>query len=332
MKRVLITGGAGFMGHHFIQHMLINTDWEIVCLDRLDTSGNLNRISEILEGRPEYKKRFKFVFHDLKAEINGQIAKQIGNVQGIFHLAASSHVDRSIVDPLGFVNDNVVGTCNILNFARSLDGLEFFQNFSTDEVYGECPIGHKGHPEWATLNSKNPYAATKAGAEQLGVAFANTYGLPIITTNCMNIIGERQHPEKFLPMCIKKILNGEKIFIHSYPNKEMSGTRFYVHARNVADVCLWLADGNAKVGSKYHLLGQEEVSNLDFALFIAKVIGSPVNYELVDFHSDRPGHDLRYGLTDNRITPKGYKYPVEFWESFERTVIWTLKNQRWLEE
>lgn len=328
MKSVLVTGGAGFIGHHLIQHIFKNTDYEVICLDRLDTSGNLNRLNELIENKPELSKRLKFVFHDLKAEVNSQLAKQIGNPNMIFHLAASSHVDRSIEDPLSFVMDNVVGTTNILNYARTLDSLDYVQNFSTDEVFGDANHG-EAYAEWDRHNPRNPYSASKSGAEALGLAFSNTYKLPIVTTNCMNVIGERQHPEKFLPLCINKILNNETIYIHSYPGSEKSGTRFYVHARNVADVSLFLSK-NGTIGEKYNLVGQAEVSNLELAQFVAKVLNKELRYEMVDFHSNRPGHDLRYALQDTKIGRMGYQYPVEFWTSLEKTIIWSIENDRWL--
>ena len=328
-KTALITGGAGFIGHHLIEHILKNTDWDVVCLDRLDTSGNLNRLAEIIEVNKSFQKRFTFVFHDLKAEINSQLANQIGSINIIFHLAASSHVDRSIEDPLSFVYDNVVGTCNLFNFARQCDEVEYIQNFSTDEVFGDAPEG-VAYEEWDRHMAKNPYAASKAGGEQLGIAFHNTYGLPIITTNCMNVIGERQHPEKFLPLCINKILKGEKIYIHSSPTKK-PGTRFYVHARNVSDVSLFL-NGRAQPGDKYNLVGQREVSNLELAQSIADILEKELVYELVDFHSSRPGHDLRYALRDTKIHKMGYKYPVSYEDSLKKTVLWTVDNDRWLKE
>ena len=329
MQKVLVTGGAGFIGHHLIEHILKNTDWLVVCLDRLDTSGNLNRISEFLETNPSWKKRFKFLYHDLKAEINSQLAKQIGNVSLVFHLAASSHVDRSIEDPLSFVYDNVVGSCNLFNFARNCDTIDYIQNFSTDEVFGDAPVG-TAYKEWDRHMAKNPYSASKSGAEQLGIAFHNTYGLPIITTNCMNVIGERQHPEKYLPLCIKKILAGEKIYIHSDPDKN-PGTRFYVHARNVADVSLFLTK-EAEAGDKYNLVGQKEVSNLELAQMVAEILGKELNYELVDFHSSRPGHDLRYALEDTKICNMGYSYPMSFEDSLKKTIQWTIDNPKWLAE
>jgi dTDP-glucose 4,6-dehydratase len=328
--RVLITGGAGFIGSHLIEHVLKNTDWNIVCLDRLDTSGNLNRLSEILDISPSYKKRFNFVWHDLKAEINSQVAAALNRPNYVFHLAASSHVDRSIQDPLGYIQDNVVGTANLLNYARSVDCLDYFQNFSTDEVYG-CADEGVEYAEWDRHKPRNPYAATKSAADQLCYAYHVTYRLPIVVSNCMNVIGERQHPEKFLPMCINKVLKGEKIFIHSYPGNKRAGTRFYVHARNVAAACLFLVS-HSTAGERYNLLGQKEVSNLELAQFVADVIGKPLEYELVDFHSNRPGHDLRYALKDTKLCTLGFKYPVPFEESLEKTIKWTLENQRWLDE
>lgn len=324
MKWALVTGGAGFIGHHVIQHLLRNTDLGIVCLDRLDTSGNLNRVAEIV---PQGSKRFKFVFHDLKAELNDNIRAEIGKVDYILHLAASSHVDRSITDPLSFVLDNVVGTCNILNYARS-QNLERFFNFSTDEVFG-CAANGVTFKEWDRYYSTNPYSASKAGAEELGLAFCNTYSLPLVTTHCVNVFGERQHPEKFVPLCINKILNGEKIFIHSYKDKLQSGSRFYIHARNVADAVLHLMS-HGKVGEKYNITSDVELGNLEMAEKIAAVLGRPLDYELVDFHSSRPGHDLRYSLDGAKLKETGYVYPVSFDESLQRTIQWTLANQRWL--
>ena len=182
MKKVLITGGAGFIAHHLIGHILKNTDWEIVTLDRLDYSGNLNRLHDLMiPFMPETKRRVKIVHHDLKAELNPLVRSEIGKVDYILHLAAGSHVDRSIDYPMEFVLDNVVGTCNILNFARTIDNLELFMYFSTDEIFGPAPNGIK-YKEDDRYNSTNPYSATKAGGEELAVSFENTYGLPIYIT------------------------------------------------------------------------------------------------------------------------------------------------------
>jgi len=196
MKNVLITGGAGFIAHHIIAYMIKNTDWNIVTIDRLDLSGNLNRLDDILsEFSVNDKKRLKIVFHDLKAEINSQISAEVGKPDIILHLAAASHVDRSIKYPLEFVNDNVLGTVNLLNFAKNLKGLEKFVYFSTDEIFGNAPKG-VSYSEYDRYNSTNPYSASKAAAEEFCVAYENTYNMPIYITHTMNVFGERQHPEK----------------------------------------------------------------------------------------------------------------------------------------
>ena len=173
----------------------------------LDYSGNLNRLNSIISKlKDNQKSRVKIVYHDLKSEINPWIKKEIGDIDIILHLAAGSHVDRSIDFPMEFVLDNVVGTANILEYARSVNdknGLERFVYFSTDEVFGPAPKG-VDYMENDRYNSTNPYSATKAGGEELAVAYENTYGLPVYITHTMNVFGERQHPEKFIPMCIKK--------------------------------------------------------------------------------------------------------------------------------
>ena len=329
MKRVLITGGAGFIAHHSIGHILKTTDWEIVTLDRLDYSGNLNRLHDLMiPFMPETKRRVKIVHHDLRAELNPLVRSEIGKVDYVLHLAAGSHVDRSIDNPMEFVLDNVVGTCNILNFARTVDDLELFMYFSTDEIFGPAPNGIK-YKEDDRYNSTNPYSATKAGGEELAVAFQNTYGLPVYITHTMNVFGERQHPEKFIPMTIKKILLGKKVLIHSDKKKKSPGSRFYIHARNVCASLLFLLK-KGKIGEKYHVIGEREVNNFELASLIAKILGKKLNYKMVDFHSTRPGHDLRYALKDTNLKALGWKQPKDFETSLQKTIKWTLKNKKWV--
>lgn len=147
----------------------------------------------------------------------------------------------------------------------------------------------------------------------------------------MNAFGERQHVEKFIPKVIKQILNDETVLIHSYPDKQTAGSRFYIHARNIADAVLFLIQ-NGKIGESYNLTGEREVTNLEMAQIIADTINKPLKYELVDFHSSRPGHDLRYGLDGSKMTAMGWKMPVAFTDSLKKTITWTLANQKWLEE
>jgi dTDP-glucose 4,6-dehydratase len=352
-KKVLITGGVGFIGSHFIEHILKNTDWDIVTIDRLDTSGNINRLAD-MECWEKEKHRVKFYYHDLRAEINDGVARLlllnnkaplsakealgIKSFDYIVHFAAGTHVDRSITDPLGFVQDNTVATGNLLNAIRMYPLLEEggkFLYFSTDEVFGPAPEGVL-YKEWDRFNPNNPYAAAKAGGEELTIAFSHTYKIPAVITHCMNVFGERQHPEKYIPMCIKKILNGETLTIHSNKEKTKAGTRFYLHTRNVSDAVLFVLErGNVLNGTglqgKYNIVGDREVDNLEMAQMIADIMKMPLKYEMVDFHSSRPGHDLRYGLDGSLMKNEGWVPPVGFEESLERMVKWTLKNKdKWI--
>lgn len=321
--KVLVTGGAGFIGHHVVAALLAR-DAEITLIDRLDCSGNLNRLAEI--GAAKHPK-VRFVFHDLRAPINDQLAEQIGRHDYILHLAAGTHVDRSIDDPMSFVLDNVVATCNMLDFARKT-GCEKFVQFSTDEVFGPAPAG-TAYREWDRYKSGNPYAATKAGAEELAIAYHNTYRLPVIVTHTMNVIGQRQHPEKFVPMVIDRIRHDAVVTIHSNRDRTKAGSRFYIHANHVADAVLFLLD-RGEAGEKYNIVGQEEIDNLDMAQRIAKIMGKRLRHEMVDFHSSRPGHDLRYALSGERMAQMGWVPPSSFDDALRRTVTWTLEHDHWL--
>lgn len=328
MTKVLLTGGAGFIGHHVLKALLA-ADYVVTIVDRLDVSGNYNRIADVKNECHAlgYRTDFRVEFHDLKAPFSEQLTKQVGEHDYILHLAAATHVDRSIEDPLAFVMDNVVATCNMLNFARQVGCKKFF-NFSTDEVFGPAPPGTQ-YKEWDGYNSGNPYAATKAGAEELGLAFKNTYDVPVVTTHTMNVFGQRQHPEKYIPSTIRKVRDGDTVIVHA--SKDMvPGSRFYIHADEVAAALIFLMDKGTK-GDKYNIVGEREVDNMALAQEIARCVGVPLNYELVDFHSSRPGHDLRYALDGSKMAKLGWTPKMGFKKSLESTVEWTLRNAgRWL--
>ena len=338
-KHVLITGGAGFIAHHVVDLLLRETDWKITTLDRLDFSGNLNRLHEVVNSYDEEtRKRVKIVFHDLKAEINPLTANFIGNPDIVLHLAASSHVDRSITHPMEFINDNIIGTAHLLEWARKLDHtLETFLYFSTDEIFGAAPPG-VAYDERARYNSTNPYSASKAAAEELCVAYENTYKLPIMITHTMNVFGERQTPEKFIPLCVKKVMLGEKVYIHANKDKTQAGSRFYIHAKDVADAILFLVRnkpqtyvdyGGARI-PKFNIVGKEEIDNLTLAKMIADAQGKELNYELVDFHSSRPGHDLRYALSDELMRSLGWEPKIALSQRIREVSDWYIENKRWL--
>lgn len=378
MKKVLVTGAAGFVGSHLCEHILKKTDWAITCLDRFDASGNPNRLSEMLETTPGIdRSRIKFVFWDLRAELNEQVQDQLGGpFDLILHLAAGSHVDRSIDEPLLFFQDNCIGTVNLMNYARD-GGLVLEENFSddptkempiagkflyfsTDEIYGPAPefvrdvvtgeyitdMPFKGFKEWDRLNPNNPYAAAKAAAEMAVIAFANTYRIPCVITNTMNIFGERQHPEKFIPLVIKRSISGEKLFIHANKDKTEAGKRHYLHVRNICAATVWVAEngkllnGTAEQG-RYNVVGEIELDNLTLAQMVHGIVADyfrdkgqsipDLDAELVDFHSSRPGHDLRYALTGDLLKSEGFSYPVEFEPSLRKMIYWTLDHKdKWL--
>jgi dTDP-glucose 4,6-dehydratase len=236
-----------------------------------------------------------------------------------------------------FVMDNVVGTCNILNFARKCDNLERLIYFSTDEVFGPAPNG-VNYKEYDRYNSTNPYSASKAAGEELAVSFENTYKLPIYVTHTMNVFGERQHPEKYIPMCIKKSRDGEKVTIHSDSTCTIPGSRHYIHAEDVSSAILFLLNyqgsfdstyGGAKC-PKFNIVGSEELNNLELAQIIAEAQGKELNYELIDFHSSRPGHDLRYALDGDKMRSMGWEPSKSVRERIADVTNWTLKNERWI--
>ena len=330
VDKVLITGGCGFIGHHIVEHFLKNTTFEVIILDSVNYAGNLNRLPDI--NIFEYEKhRIKFVYHDLRSPINEGVDAKIGKVDYILHLAAETHVDRSLKDAIPFVLSNAVGTTNLLEWVkhRQVDIRKMIA-FSTDEVYGPAPKGIF-FPEWSTMLPSNPYAASKGAGDLMAYSFAHAFGLPIAITRCMNVIGERQNKEKFVPKTIKAILEGKKITIHG-KNKNYTSSRCWIHARNVADALLFLLD-RAKREEMYHIVGEER-SVLDIANIINKAIkGKELvekDVEFVNFHLARPGHDERYALNGTRMEEMGWHPPIDLEHSLIKTVDWTRKNLEWI--
>ena len=241
-----------------------------------------------------------------------------------------------------FVQDNVVGTCNLLDYARHyLPGLEKFINFGTDEVFGSAPNGVE-YQEYDRYNSRSPYSATKAGAEELCVAYENTFGMPIYCTHTMNVFGERQSPEKFIGIAMRKILNNEPVTIHcDEATGTQSGLRHWVHAADVADATMFIMDlphkefplakdfGGATC-PKFNIVGQQEISNFDVAQKIANILGKELKYTMIGYDTQRPGHDFRYALSGEYMKKLGWEPKYDFTTRIEQMVTWTLKNNRWL--
>jgi len=340
-KRILITGGCGFIGHHLVEGILKQTDWEITILDALTYAGNLNRLTDI-EIWEQERRRVKFVWHDLKSPISESIHKMIGDLDYIWHLAAESHVERSLEDSIPFVMSNVVGTANLLEYVKKHQpNLKKLLIFSTDEVFGPAPEGVY-YKEGDVCNPSNPYSASKEGQEAISKAFAFSFGLPVIITRTMNVFGERQHPEKFIPKTVKAILEGKPVMVHGLPGKISS--RCWIHARNVCDALLFLMDRGELIEKKYqfdpqhgiyHIVGEERTA-LDLANKISEIIrGRPLKkeeIEFVDFHRTRPGHDKRYALSGEKLAKIGWKPKLTVDQSFENMIKWMIRpeNQKWL--
>ena len=313
-ERVLITGVAGFFGSHLLEHIIRKTDWEIVGLDCINYAGNLCRFYNI-DSFNSNKDRFKFVWHDLKSSINTSVANQIGDIDIVLKNSQNQ-----------FLLNNVLGTCHLLEYVKhNQPNLKKYIQFSTDEVFGAAPDG-VFYGEWDRHKPSNPYAACKAGADDLSFSFAHSFGIPVVITHCMNLFGEGQDTEKFVPMTIRKILLGENVTIHGTPNKVSS--RKWVHCRNAADAVLFLLDKGVKE-EKYNIAGTE-MDVLSIAKYIAGIIGKPLNVEYIDYHSYRPGHDLRYSLDGSKLSNLGWNPPVPFLESLERTVTWSMERKSWI--
>ena len=341
--RALITGAAGFIGSHLVEHLLRNTDWELVLLDKLSyASSGLARLRDV-QAFEQRKNRVSMFPTDISLPIPVMLEKEFGSIDYILHLAAETHVDNSISDPRPFVMSNVVGTMEMLQFARRLNsGLKRFLYFSTDEVFGPAH-NQMEFSEWDRYNSTNPYSASKAAGEELCLAWANTYGIPMLITHCMNAFGERQHPEKFIPNTVRKLLRGETVKIHSNASRTTAGSRSYIHCRNIASGLQFLLEKIkdppiGKLRDKYNITGELEVDNLQLAMMIAALMETELNkkfelrYEMVDFHGSRPGHDLRYALSGKKMEDLGWAPPKDFGESLQRTVRWMVnpKNIHWL--
>lgn len=330
--KIVVTGGAGFVGHHFIEHLLKNTAYKITTLDSLSYSGSMERLRDInaFDGS-----RVTCLTRNLCDPITGGFADELEGASFIVHMAAMSHVDNSIIDPAGCAHNNVMSTIRILDFIRTISPQTTLINFGTDEVFGPCSPGQEPFNERSVHTPKNPYAASKSAAEQFVTAYINTYGIKAITARSMNIFGERQHVEKFIPKTIRAVQSGKKMLIHASKDGK-PGARVWIHARNVADAVLHLMNiwtaGRIATGESFNIVGEREVDNLSMALRVASALGKDLYYELVDFHSSRPGHDLRYGMSGSKLSSLGWTCPVHIDESLARTVLWTADHTRWLKE
>ena len=268
MHRMLITGGSGFIGRNLIDFILRETEYEIVSMSRSESnihSGSTDRV--------------KNIHHDLRQPIGKKISTEIGKVDYIIHLAASTHTQKSIVEPISFVLDNVVGTANLLEFARQrTPDLKQFFYLSTAEIFGPSTTGIIFKDDSA-LNPFSPYAATKIGAQELCISYGNTYEVPVAIGHAMNAFGPHQSPQKFIPQTIQKILKGERVLIHLNAEGLAPNRRNYLHIDDLCGAILFLTH-NGVSGEKYNIAASEESDNLKLAQMIADLLGKELDYEL----------------------------------------------------
>lgn len=335
MKRVLLTGASGFFGSHLLRHLLMNTDWEFVCICSWQHKGTPERVENAINGID--KSRVKIITHDLTAPLTETTKKRLGKIDYILNIASNSHVNRSIDNPGEFIMGNTALAYNMLELAREIKP-EIFLQFSTDEVYGVAPEG-VNHKEWSSIVPSNPYSASKACQEATAISYWRTYNVPVILTNTMNLFGETQDAEKYTAKLVKKIHDGETVTVHGSVGN--IGSRFYLHARNGADAVLYILknlppklynEGENMLPDRYNIVGDIEMDNLELAKLIANILGKELKYELVDFHAGRPGHDRRYALDGTKLKELGWTAPAGFEDSLRKSIEWTLKpeNKLWL--
>ncbi len=334
--RILLTGAAGFAGSHALRHLLVNTDAEIVCPVSLDHKGRIPRLDSAIDGLDA--SRVQVLSADLSQPLTSHFLHLAGTADVIVNYASNSSVEESILEPRRFVENNVGVILTMLDFACTLPNLKAFVQVSTDEVYGAA--GEIPHIEWSPIIPSNPYAASKAAQEAIAISYWRTFGIPLLLVNTMNMFAELQHPEKFIPTAMRKILNGESLPIYAAPDGT-PGSRCWIHARNVADGILFLIQnrlpgryqhvaGTEPRPDRYHIAG-DDLTNLEMAQKLAAALGRTLHYHLDDVHSARPGHDLRYALDSSKMTSSGWKPPVSLEDGIASTALWTLAHKEWLE-
>ena len=332
MKSILITGGAGFIGSHVVRYFLRNhSELYIVNLDKLTYAGNLENLRDV-----EHLPNYTFEKGDIADAAFVQSLFEKYNFEGVIHLAAESHVDRSITNPMEFVETNVVGTVTLLNAAvahwkDNFQGKRFY-HVSTDEVYGELQNPEDFFTEETSYDPRSPYSASKAASDHFVRAYGNTYGLPIVVSNCSNNYGPNHFPEKLIPLIIHNIIHNKPLPVYGKGENVRDWLYVEDHAKAVDKVF-----HEGKIGETYNIGGFNKWKNIDVVKLLCKILDQKLNRsegeseKLIQFVTDRAGHDLRYAIDSTKIMNElGWKPSLQFEEGIEKTVDWYLNNSEWL--
>jgi dTDP-glucose 4,6-dehydratase len=331
-KNILITGGAGFIGSHVVRRFVKKyPDYLIVNADKLTYAGNLENLTDI-----EKEKNYKFEKTDIVEKNSVTVLFEKYDFDGVIHLAAESHVDRSITSPDEFVFTNIIGTVNLLNAAlnkwkNAFEG-KLFYHISTDEVYGS--LGKEGlFTEETAYDPKSPYSASKASSDHLVRAYNHTFGIPAVISNCSNNYGPNQFPEKLIPLVINNIKNNKSIPVYGKGENIRDWLFVEDHASAID-----LIFHRGKVGDTYNIGGNNEWKNLDLILLLCKILDKKLKRDpgtsekLITYVKDRPGHDLRYAIDSSKLHKElGWSPIPDFADGLEKTVEWYLTNTKWLD-
>jgi len=332
-KTILITGGAGFIGSHVVRRFVNNyPEYNILNLDALTYAGNLENLTDI-----EKSSNYRFIKGDITDEVTVEKIFTDYSIDGVVHLAAESHVDRSISDPMAFIKTNIFGTVVLLNAAKerwkgSFEG-KLFYHISTDEVYGS--LGDEGlFTEETSYDPRSPYSASKASSDHLVRAYHHTYGLPIVISNCSNNYGPNHFPEKLIPLAINNIKNNKPIPVYG----KGENVRDWLYVQDHA-AAIDIIFHKGKPGDTYNIGGNNEWKNIDLIKLLCKIMDGKLNRskgdseKLITYVKDRAGHDLRYAIDSTKLQKElGWSPSLQFEEGLTKTVEWYLANQKWLND